>query len=190
LWQKIYRLDISRKRVTPEEAMAILRRDFPDFQPRYNRFYPSASGIRPGSLVLIDASTPGGPVSTAVVVLYADDLSFMFGTPEGHPEAGWITFSAHERHGRTVVQILGLARANDPLYESAFRAIGARVQVRIWTHVLSSFAARLGVPASVSVETACIDPHVQWSEAANLWYNAQVRTLLYEPARWFRKQRG
>ena len=35
------------------------------------RFFPSSTGITPNELVLIDALTPGGPISTGVMVLYA-----------------------------------------------------------------------------------------------------------------------
>ena len=34
------------------------------------------------------------PLSTGVLVLYADDESFTLMTPQGHVFAGWITFSS------------------------------------------------------------------------------------------------
>jgi hypothetical protein len=80
-----------------------------------------------------------------------------------------------------VVQILGLARANDPVYEAAFRTVGSKMQVRIWRHVLASLAMHLGIPAEVSVEAACVDPRLRWYQARNVWYNAQARTLLAAP---------
>ncbi len=183
LWQKVYRLQISDISITPEHAILAMKENFPSFQPGNNRFYPSPDGIRPGEIVAIDSSTPGGPVSTGVMVLYADDLSFTFITPQGHPESGWVTFSASRSGDHTIVQILGLARANDPVYEAAFRAIGSKIQIQIWTHVLTSLAAHLGVPAEITVEPNLIDRHLQWSEMSNLWYNAQIRTLLYAPIR-------
>jgi hypothetical protein len=27
---------------------------------------------------------------------------------------------------------------------------------------------------------------MRWSQAANVYYNAQIRTLIHEPTRWFR----
>ena len=125
--------------------------------------------------------TPGGPVSTGVLVLYADEQSFTFACPQGHPESGFVTFSGHKENGDTIVQILGLARANDPLYEAAFRFIGSKVQGRIWTHVLSSLAAYLGEPARIAVAATCLDTGLRWSQARNLWYNAQIRTMIKEP---------
>jgi anti-anti-sigma regulatory factor len=181
LWQKIFRLYIKGSTVAPEQAMAALKQNFPSFQPSFNRFYPSPAGIKPGEIVLIDSMTPGGPVSTGVLVLYADEQSFTFACPQGHPESGFVTFSGHTENSDTIVQILGLARANDPLYEAAFRFIGSKVQRRIWTHVLSSLAAYLGEPARIAVAATCLDTGLRWSQARNLWYNAQIRTMIKEP---------
>ncbi len=181
LWQKVYRLRVSDAGISPERAIAELKTNFPRLQPSYNRFYPSAAGIKPGEIVLIDSSTPGGPVSTGVMVLYADARSFTFITPQGHPESGWVTFSAYEKDGRTIVQIVGLARANDPVYEVAFRIVGSKMQVRIWTYLLTALAAHLGVPADVIVQPSRFDSHVQWRQMGNVWHNAQIRTLLYWP---------
>ena len=179
LWQKTYRLDIDKGDIKPADAIQALKESFPSFQPQYNKFYPSAAGIAPGEIVLIDSSTPGGPVSTGVMVLYADDVSFTFITPQGHPESGWVTFSASEEGGRTVVQVQGLARAGDPLYEAAFRLAGSKMQVRIWTYLLESLARHLGVEPGVEVRAEVLDGRVRWSQAGNIWHNVQVRTLLY-----------
>ena len=40
-----------------------------------------------------------------------------------------------------------------------------------------------GVPADVTVDPVCVDKRMQWSQAKNIWYNAQIRTLLYMPVR-------
>jgi hypothetical protein len=181
LWQKIFRLYIKGSTVSPEQAVAALKQNFPSFQPSFNRFYPSLAGIKPGEIVLIDSMTPGGPVSTGVLVIYADEQSFTFACPQGHPESGFVTFSGHKENSDTIIQILGLARANDPLYEAAFRFIGSKVQRRIWTHVLSSLAAYLGEPARIAVAAKCLDTGLRWSQARNLWYNAQIRTMIKEP---------
>ncbi|MEN6617289.1 MAG: FAD-dependent oxidoreductase, partial [Syntrophorhabdus sp.] len=181
LWQKIFRLYIKSKAITPEDAIAVLKQNFPSFQPSFNRFYPSPAGIAPGEIVLIDSDTAGGPVSTGVMVLYADDRSFTFCCPQGHPESGFVTFSADEDAGQTIVQVLGLARAADPLYEAAFRFIGSKIQGRIWNHLLNALAAYLGVPAHINDHSVCIDGNRRWSQAKNVWYNAQIRTTLWEP---------
>lgn len=184
MWQKTYRLRLDGASTTPTQAIEVLKDNFPSFQPHENRFYASAAGIQPGEVVLINSSTPGGPVATGVLVLYADDESFTLMTPQGHPESGWVTFSAFEEDGYTITQIQGLARASDPVYEMAFRLLGSKVQERIWRHVLGSMATHLGVEAAVDVQKACIDARLQWSEVGNLWHNAQVRTLLYVVVTW------
>ncbi|HMK35432.1 MAG TPA: FAD-dependent oxidoreductase, partial [Desulfomonilaceae bacterium] len=188
LCQKVFRLHINDPVVTPEQTVAELKENFPSFQPPLNRFYPSSRGIRAGEVVLIDSITPGGPVSTGIMVLYSDDRSFTFNTPQGHPECGFVSFSAHKSSSGTIVQILGLARAGDPVYEAAFRLIGSRIQTRIWTHVLTSLAVDLGVPADITFEQECLDKGLRWSQAANVYYNAQIRTLIHEPKRWFRRK--
>jgi pyruvate/2-oxoglutarate dehydrogenase complex dihydrolipoamide dehydrogenase (E3) component/anti-anti-sigma regulatory factor len=181
LWQKKYQLVITKPGITPEDTIRALKGNFPRFQPSYNRFYPTEKGIQPGEVVAIDSSTPGGPVSTGVMVLYADDRSFTLITPQGHPESGWVTFSASEVDKKTIVQILGLARANDPIYEAAFRTVGSKMQVKIWNHVLTSLATYLGIPVDITIEPVCVDTRIQWSQASNIWYNAQIRTIFYVP---------
>jgi anti-anti-sigma regulatory factor len=190
LWQKTYRLMIDKPGLAPQKVIKVLKQNLPAFQPKYNRFYPSPAGIAPGEVVAIDSSTPGGPVSTGVLVLYADDVSFTFMTPQGHPESGFVTFSAFEENGKITAQIMGLARANDFVYEAAFRAVGSKMQVNIWKTVLTSLAGYLEVPADVTVEPVCIDKHLQWSQTGNVWYNAQIRTLFYMPFRRLGKSRN
>jgi len=179
MWQKTYRLRLGGAVTTPAQAIEVLKNNFPGFQPHQNRFYPSAAGIQPGEIVLINSSTPGGPVATGVLVLYADDESFTLMTPQGHPESGWVTFSASDEDGCVVTQIQGLARGSDPVYEMAFRLVGSKFQERIWRHVLGSMATHLGVEGTVDVQKECIDARLQCSEVGNLWHNAQIRTVLY-----------
>jgi len=181
LWQKTYKLRINNTSITPEQTISVLKQQFPSFQPSFNHFYPSKNGIQPGEIILIDSSTPGGPVSTGVMVVYADDLSFTFITPQGHPESGWVTFSAYKDNDILTVQIVGLARANDPVYEAAFRVVGSGMQVKIWTYLLTSLASYLNVPPDITIEPIIVDRTLQWSEAGNIWYNAQLRTLLHVP---------
>ena len=187
LWEKIYRLYINDSRITPEYTVEVLKQNFPQFQPSFNRFYPSPAGIKPGEIVLIDSITPGGPVSTGVMILYSDERSFTFCTPQGHPEAGWVSFSSFRLGGKTVVQIYGLTRSSDPLFEAAFHLVGSRLQIKIWTHVLTALAAYLGVAPEITIDSRCVDNQIQWRYAGNIWYNAQIRTLVKEPLRWFKK---
>jgi pyruvate/2-oxoglutarate dehydrogenase complex dihydrolipoamide dehydrogenase (E3) component/anti-anti-sigma regulatory factor len=189
LCQKTFHLHIQDSTIFPEQAVQELKNNFPSFQPSFNRFYPSSVGIQAGEIVLIDSSTPGGPVSTGVMVLYSDDRSFTFNTPQGHPECGFVSFSGHQATKGTIVQILGLARASDPLYEAAFRLMGSKIQTRIWTHVLTSLALHLGVRPEITFDQELIDKSLRWSQMRNIQHNAQIRTLINEPKRWFNKAR-
>ncbi|MGZ3678450.1 MAG: hypothetical protein ACXWQR_07755 [Ktedonobacterales bacterium] len=185
LWQKTYQTRLSGANVTPTEVVRVWKERLPEFQPPQNRFFPAVAGVEPGQVVLINASLGGMPVNTGVLVLYADDESFTLMTPEGHPESGWVTFSAYDDDGTTVAQVQSIARANDPIYELGFRLGGSKAQEKIWTHVLMSLAEHFQVFPPVRVGTACVDPRVQWSQAGNVWHNAAMRSALTLPIRIF-----
>ena len=187
LWQKTYRVCLLGSSASPEQVIATWKAHFPEFQPPRNRFFPSVAGVAPGEVVLINASLQGMPISTGVLVLYADEVSFTLMTPEGHPESGWITFSAWDEGGCTVCQVQSMARANDPLYELGFVLGGSAAQEAIWRHVLTSLAAHHGVIGQpVHFQKQCVDRRLQWAQSKNLWQNAAIRSLLYAVARPFR----
>jgi hypothetical protein len=191
LWQKTYRLRLPGVELTPTEVMEIWKQNFTKFLPLNTRFYPVARQISPGEVILINDSMTGMPVSTGVVVLYADEESFTVMTPQGHPESGWNTFSTFLEGDCVICQIQSMARTNDPLYELGFRLLGSRVQEQIWVYVLEALATHYKVEGQkVEISKVCIDPHVQWSEARNIWHNAALRTVLYTclaPLRWLRR---
>jgi hypothetical protein len=179
LWQKTYRVALHGSTVTPQALIQVWKEHFPEFQPPDNRFFPSVLGVKPGEVVLINAMTPGGPVSTGMMVMYTDDESFTLMTPQGHPEAGWVTFSAFVQDGVTVAQVQSLARANDPVYEIAFRFAFSKLQENIWRHVLTALAGHFNVGATVEMTKTCVDPRVQWSQVGNVRHNAGMHTLIY-----------
>lgn len=179
LWQKTYTVRLSGADVTPREVVELWKREFSSFHPPESRFYPSLDGVAPGEVMLVNASVKGMPVYTGVMVLYADDESFTVMTAEGLPEAGWNTFSAYEEDGTTIVQIQSLARASDPIYEIGFHLMGSTEQERIWTHVLTSLAARFGVRERVSLQKECVDRKLQWLRIGNVWHNASLRSLIF-----------
>ncbi|NJM07563.1 hypothetical protein HC891_17335 [Candidatus Gracilibacteria bacterium] len=188
LWQKTYRVQLRGCAASPEEVIAVWKAHFPEFQPPQNRFFPSVAGVAPGEVVLINAALQGMPISTGVLVLYADEVSFTLMTPEGHPESGWVTFSAWHENGCTVCQVQSMARANDPIYEIGFVLGGGAAQEAIWRHVLTSLAAHHGViDQPVQFEKQCVDRRLQWGQAQNIWQNAAIRSLLYALARPFSK---
>ena len=183
LWQKTYLVQLSGAAVTAADVVGEWKARFPEFQPPENRLYPALAGVEPGQIVLLNASMRGLPVDSGLLVLYADDESFAFMTPEGCPEAGWIMCSAYENNGTMVAQVQTQGRANDPLFEFGFRFLGgAQQQEKIWMHVLRELAAIFGVSGHVELRKVCLDPRIQWSKATNVWRNATVRSMLYTVA--------
>jgi anti-anti-sigma regulatory factor len=187
LWEKTYTAILKDIKLSPHELIEILKTNFTRFQPSSNRFYPGPKGIKPGETILINADTPGGLIVTGVMVLYAGATSFTFITPEGHPESGWVTFSAEENAGSITIQIQGLARASDPVYEVAFRLAGSKLQQGIWTHVLQSLLRCVGSNSQIEVAPVCLDKKLQWSKFFNIFANAQVLTILNMPLIFLRK---
>ena len=179
LWEKTYTIDLSDSKLNPEQIISVLKNKFPEFQPPQNRFYPTETGIKPGEIVLINASTPGGMVATGVMVLYAAPRTFTFITPQGHPEAGWVTFRSFEKEGRIIMQVQGLARASDPVYEAAFRIAGSNLQQQIWTFLLESLAKHTGSKSKAEFHKQCLDKSLQWSQFFNIFRNAQIISMIY-----------
>lgn len=193
MWQKRYRVRLEGAKVQPTEVIKTWKENFPKFWPKGNRFYVPLTGIAPGEVALINMLIPGTipvglPLSTGVLVMYADDESFTLMTPQGHTFAGWITFSAYEDDGCTVAQAQVLLRPYDPIYEIGFRFMGAsKAEDIFWERTLASLASHFGVETRVETQVKCVDPKVQWSEARNIWYNATIRTTLFKvaaPVRW------
>jgi hypothetical protein len=183
MWQKTYLVRLSGVDVTPTELIQTWKENFPHFWPEGNRFYGPLTGINPGEVAVLNLAAPGGTkLSTGIMVIYADDVSFSFMTPEGHTFAAMITFSAFEEADTTVVQIQALIRASDPFYE-----LGCRVgyvhkkEDEFWHSTLKNLTAYFGVSGQVTQQNMLVDPRVQWKEAGNIWHNAAIRTTLYTP---------
>jgi hypothetical protein len=184
LWQKTFHVRLSGTSVKPTEVIKTWKENFPAFWPKWDHFYKPVTGIAPGEVALINMLLPGDisvglPLSTGVLVIYADEESFTFMNPEGHMFAGWITFSAYEEEGGTLAQIQVLVRTNDLAYEVGFRLGGTKHENRFWQYTLKSVAAHFGVNEPVQTRVVCIDPKVQWSQFWNIWQNAAIRTFLY-----------
>ncbi len=139
-------------------------------------------GDQPGEVALLDLAIGGTKLSTGVLVVYADEHSFTFMTPQGHMFGGWITFSAEGSAGAaggTTVQAQVLMRASDPLYEVALSFGGHRKEDEILArHALTRSARHLGEPEPlVTRSVVCVDARRQWSRWRNLWYNAAIRSM-------------
>lgn len=178
LWEKTYQVRLPGISAGPREVIKAFKENFPSFQPVQNRFYPMPGGIAPGEVVIINAKTPAGLISTGVWVLYADDYAFTFMTPQGHPEAGWVSFTSFEDEGTVVAQVQGFARASDPVFELGFVLMGSKEQEGIWKHVLTSLARHFGIDAPVSMKKTRVAGDYRWERSGNIWYNAQIRTTM------------
>jgi hypothetical protein len=195
MWQKTYRIRLEGASVDPQDLVKAWKENFPQFWPEGNRFYGRVGGMQPGDVALLNLAGPGGVqgpggmplISTGVMVIYADEESFSFMTPEGHMFAGMITFSAYQESG-TVAQVQALIRANDPLYEISFRlGLGHKMEDAFWQQTLENLAAFFGASGSVTQQNVLVDARLQWSQAGNLWHNAAIRTGIYlalAPVRW------
>lgn len=196
MWEKTFRVRLQGTDVKPAEVIAVWKEHFAKFWPKGNRFYAPLTGIAPGEVALINMRIPGDvpiglPLSTGVLVLYADEESFTFMTPQGHVFAGWITFSAYEEGGTTVAQVQLLIRAFDFAYEVGFRLGASKSENFFWQQTLSALAAHFDVYTPVEVQLICIDPRVQWTEVGNIWQNSTIRTVMYRiftPLLWVRKR--
>ena len=180
MWQKTFRVRLDGATASPADVIREWKQHFADFWPSGNRFYGPLTGIAPGDVAILNLSMGGMPLSTGVLVLYADDESFTLMSPEGHMLAGWITFSAFPDGETTVVQAQELIRANDPLYELGLALGGHRKQNRFWEHTLRAVAANFGVAEpTVHSDLVCVDRRRQWRNAKNIWHNAAIRSGLY-----------
>jgi hypothetical protein len=175
MWQKTYQVRIDGK--NPEEIIAVWKSSYGRFWPKTNRFYAPIAGIKPGEVGLITGKTGPVKLSTGVMVLYADDRSFTYMTPEGHPFAGWITFSAHEQDDHSIAQVSALIRSNDPIYEAGFMVYGNRAEDKMWQHTLRELARHLGSPHEPTSERVKVDKKREWRNFKNIRRNAMLTGL-------------
>jgi hypothetical protein len=197
LWQKNYRVRLSGVAVEATEVIRVWKAQFSGFWPAGNRFYGKLGSITAGDVAVLNLAGPAhSSISTGIIVIYTDDESFSFMTPEGHIFAAMITFSASQTEAQgdsgefeTLVQIQALIRASDPIYE-----IGCRLGVvhqqedLFWHGTLKNLATHFGVKTpAVEQQTTCVDSRIRWAEFKNIWYNAAVRTMLDAPVRTFRR---
>lgn len=188
MWQKTYKIRLSGASASPTEVIAAWKANFPKFWPKGSHFYGPLTGIAPGEVAVLNLSAAGMPLSTGIMVIYADDESFTFMTPEGHMLAAWITFSAHEEDGCSVAQAQVLLRASDPLMELGLRFGGHKAEDAFWHYTLEHVAKHFAVNGQVQQQVTCVDPKLQWSEAKNIWKNAAIRTAFYSPIHSIRKR--
>jgi hypothetical protein len=194
LWQKTFRVELDGD-LSPQDVVAAWKERFPTFWPKSAKFYAPLAGIAPGEVALLDiAPVPGSPVklSTGVMVIYADDESFTFMTPEGHTLSAWITFSAYRDGDATVAQAQALERTSDPFDELAYMLGGNRMNDRFWRDTMANVARAMGAAdPKVDIQVICIDKRRQWRHAGNVRNSATLRTARHTvtaPLRWITRR--
>ena len=195
LWQKTFRVRFEGADVTPESLVAEWKARFPEFWPSGARFYAPLQGIAPGEVALLDLTpVPGSPVrmSTGIMVIYADETSFTFMTPEGHTLSAWITFSAERDGDVTVAQAQALERTSDPFDELLYMLGAGRLNDRFWQQTLENLARHIGIAEPVvETQVVCVDRRRQWRHAGNVRNSATLRTArdtLTAPVRWLSRR--
>ena len=188
MWQKTYKVTLPGRVTSPTNVITTWKKQFPEFWPPGNNFYAPFTEIVPGEVAVLNLSMPGRvKLSTGVLVLYADDESFTFMTPEGHMFAAWITFSAFEATEGTVAQVQLLIRASDPIFEVAMAMGGHRKEDKFWRQTLTNLSTHFGVnDPRIDMQVVCVDKKRQWSSARNVWKNSAVSSGLYAAGAPFR----
>lgn len=194
LWQKTHRISLAGVQITPAEVVAEWKANFAKFWPAdLASFFGPITGIAPGEVAVLNLNAGGGiKLSTGVLVLYADEESFTFMTPQGHMFAGWITFSSFEQKGTTSVQVQVLIRANDPIYEMGMMSgVVHKKEDVFWQRTLQNLARHFGIEAAgVDTQAVCVDRKRQWGNARNVWHNAAIRSGIYGATKPFRRRKG
>jgi hypothetical protein len=195
MWQKTYSVRLDGAAIGPEDLIAHWKEHFQTFWPKGSTFYAPLSGIKPGEVALMDVqAVPGSPLrmSTGVMVIYADEESFTFMTPEGHGLSAWITFSSFRDGDTTVAQVQALERTADPLIELTYMLGANRMNDRFWVRTLDSLARSVGVvEPDVQALSVCVDRRRQWRYVRNLRFSAGFLMsvgIVTAPARWLRRR--
>ena len=184
MWQKTYRIRIPG--IAPETVISEWKSNYGSFWPRHSRFNAPVAGIMPGEIGNIQSMQV---MSTGIMVLYTDETSFAFMTPEGHPFAGWITFSAYDDDG-TVGQVQLVIRPSDPLWDLLFVLGAGRGEDMMWQHTLRALAAHFEVHTEPHTSLVKVDRKRLWQNARNVSKNAAIGSALHilgSPVRAFRR---
>lgn len=186
MWQKTYTVRISSPGLSPQAVIAAWKQNFPSFWPKGANFFGPMAGVTPGDVALLNLKGPGGvKLSTGIIVVYADDESFSFMSPEGHMFNGMITFSARadgaqtDGAGAVIAKADALIRAQDPIYELGMIFGGHRKEDVHWLHTLEQLAAHFGVVAKAEAARSLVDKRRQWKNFGNVRRSAALRSGIH-----------
>jgi hypothetical protein len=96
----------------------------------------------------------------AVRVIHEDAQSITFGTLDGHPEAGRITFGAYRNPaGDVIFHIRSRARSSTAMKRLGFLALGDAMQTNTWTDFIKNTAAlaRAPIKGVIHADTDAVD---------------------------------
>jgi hypothetical protein len=181
LWQKTFRIRLEDVEVAPAEVVTTWRERYGEFWPEGNEFRSPLAGVEPGEIGLITGHAGPLHLSTGVLVMYADDTSFAFITPEGHPFAGLITFSSDsDEDGTTAAQVELFIRSHTPLVELGMAFGGHKKEEEMWAATCANLARALGVlQPKVDSKVVCVDRRRQWRRIGNLRHDAVLSALTH-----------
>jgi hypothetical protein len=183
LWQRTTTADLGPG-LTARRLVADWRAHFADYWPAGARFHGGGAGIAPGDV----APLRTGPVTTGILVLYADEESFTFMTPEGHMFAGMITFSAEDTDTGVRARIDILLRTADPLVEAAWFLIRP-TEDRFWASTVRNLAVAHGVAQpTITQTTECIDSRRLWRHWRNVFRNPGIRSAWHDASSAVRRR--
>lgn len=163
LIQRDYWAVIDHCRFKPSEVLSLVAARFPELPPPdlvvFRRSGAPNTPLQLGDELDIKIRMAG---ACRVRVIHKDACSITFGTLEGHPEAGRITFGAYRNErGDVLFHIRSRVRSSSRATYLGFRAAGDPMQTQTWTDVVDSvaFTCGDGVIGFVYADTRHLGPH-------------------------------
>lgn len=146
LYQRDYWAVIDRCRCRPSEVIALITERFAEFPPadtvEFRRSHDAGRPLEVGDEFDIRIRMAG---ICGVRVIHKDACSLTFGTLEGHPEAGRITFGSYRNErGDVIFHIRSRARSKSLTHYLGFLTGGDPMQTTTWTDFVNSVALTCG----------------------------------------------
>ncbi len=176
LWDRTFTVALGTA-IAAEALVADWKAHFGDFWPKNATFHATGT-IKAGDVTPL---TTGG-LSTGILVMYEDDTSFSYITPEGHMFGAMITFSARSEDAGTVAEIRMLVRPYDPVIQLMFPMV-AKVEADFWKQTLRNIAAKHGVAGAEPTEvTVCVDRLFIWRNWTNVFHGVLMSNVRHRLA--------
>jgi hypothetical protein len=126
----------------PSDVMAFVKSHFCELPPSSLVRFLAPDGVSHNAELDIQIMPAQ---ACRVRVMHESQQSITFGTLEGHPEAGRITFGAYRSPtGEVIFHIRSRARSSSTSNRVGFLAIGEAMQTNTWTDFINNTAAAVG----------------------------------------------